>query len=703
MIVWIIEGKTKSVKEAVDYVCDKEKTSKNFEEIKEEYEANEGIKEELSFEQYYVSVEDDFNKALNYIANEDKIGGYISGYLCDPEAADEQFRLTKEINLARVGKTLDDDNGAYFYHIIQSFPKELDISDDEVHRCGLELVEKLGLYQAVVTSHIHPAIDEEGEVHGECKHNHIIINSHIYHELVDPTRPQKMKYHDCKETYAQLQLINDQIAIEHGLPVIINQDNQRSYSWFENEEKNKGRSWKQTVRNDIQNAMKISSDMKSFEEAMRSAGYKIRYGNSQVHGQYITYTCPDNTHRVRDYILKQGCTYEDLEAYWSLKNEIENVATDRNEDGINKIEAILSKATSLPLYVKFEKKVSNRRADELNKQNRNIKNSYTNYFPIGTGDINKFNAEATYFEAQKTYEIVNAQHQVIAEVDGEELLEYFEHLRLTRQKEKEEEEKTRRIRQETEFYTNYKFRQTSTGKPYKVGMWDKYGRKRTTIELIVILAITVLQKEGDKWNAPQKDLKSVENQSRPLYAKRDWKIQNMIDTIKIARENEIEEPSAIETKIAETGKQLSKFKAEQRRLTAAKNKMDLIHDNIESYMSIKEICEKIFAMPEGDQKEKAKQQYAEELKEYNNHRSFMYRHNIKTNDDIADFEERYNIISQKIPSVEEELKKKKQEYSQLMKLKYNLQLAENQRYCYGPQYKESEQEQTPEQPDGRND
>lgn len=237
MIVYIIPGKTKTIQDAVDYVLDENKTAKNFNEFRMECEASPEIQEDMTFEEFFISNADGINRAIQYISNEDKIGGFISGYLCDPTICEDEFKDTKRKNLNRIGKSLNDDTGNYFYHIIQSFPEGLEISDEEVHRCGVELVERLGLYQAVVASHIHPVIDEEGEVHGRCKHNHIIMNSHIYHEFVDKDNPHKIKYHDCKDTYAQLQLINDQIAIEHGLPIIAEPDMDRVYSWFETKEK----------------------------------------------------------------------------------------------------------------------------------------------------------------------------------------------------------------------------------------------------------------------------------------------------------------------------------------------------------------------------------------------------------------------------------------------------------------------------------
>lgn len=685
MIVYIIKGKTPSVQGAIDYVCDEKKTAKAFDEIKSEFENTPELNENMTLEEYYLSCEDNINRALNYIANEDKIGGYISGYLCDLELAEEQFKQTKEINLRRVGKELKNETGNYFYHIIQSFPEGIDISDDEVHQCGVELVERLGLYQAVVTSHIHPTVDEEGEVHGKCKHNHIVINSHIYHEFVDPLHPTKMKYHDCKESYAQLQLINDQIAIEHGLPIIINQDKDRTYSWFENEEVNKGKSWKERVRIDINNAMKVSSDFESFGEAMLAAGYKFRIGKSKTHGEYVTYTTPDGAHTVRDHRLKRGYTKSELEAYWDIKKNINQDLLNNRDNSENKLEILLANHSE-PLYIKFDKNLSHKRKEQRKERNLNIKNTYTNYFPLDTRRRIMSKAERTYFEALNTYEIVNAQHQTISVMSGDEILKYF-NLMYERQREQEKEER------KNKYYSERGFINSVTKSPYKVRLWDNNGRKRSLLELVIILAIVTLHKEQGKWGPNENEPQNQEIKMNPIYAKRDWKIQNMMDSIKIAREENIEDFSDLEARLDTVGKKTSKSKAELRRLTTAKNKMEVLYDALETYNEVRKICEEIRALPDGPKKVELQEQHASEIADYKSSKAVMYRFNVTSEEEIKDFLERYNHIQKRLTAVEEQVENNKEEYRRLRKLKYNLELARNKQYCYGPDYIEPEQEQ----------
>lgn len=131
-------------------------------------------------DRFFIENEENIGRVFDYMANEDKTNGiYVSGYRCDPKRAIDDFRSTWDAYKLDNGELLETDNNneTMAFHLVQSFPEDLKISDEEVHQCGLELLQKMKDYQGVVCSHVHPVVDEEGEVHGRCKHNHILINS----------------------------------------------------------------------------------------------------------------------------------------------------------------------------------------------------------------------------------------------------------------------------------------------------------------------------------------------------------------------------------------------------------------------------------------------------------------------------------------------------------------------------------------------
>lgn len=688
MIVYIIPGKSKTVQDAIEYVCDKEKTAKNFDEMRSEYEVSPEINKNMSFEEFYISTVDGINRALNYIANEDKVEGFISGYLCDPETCEEDFQVTKMVNLKRIGKSIKDDSGNYFYHIIQSFPEGLDISDEEVHRCGVELVERLGLYQAVVCSHIHPVLNEDGEVHGKCKHNHIVMNSHIYHEFVDEGNPYRMKYHNCKETYAQLQLLNDQIAIEHGLPIIDKPDPGKVYSWFESNEKDNGESWKERVRIDVNSAMKTSYDFTSFEESMNAAGYKLHTGKSTKHGQYVTYTCPDPSKIVRDYVLGKGYTRSELEAYWTIRNTIKRECKNNKHEYSNKIERLLE-ITSEPLKIKFVNEISEGRKKQMREQNIRVRNTYTNYLPLNSPKIHT-EAELSYFDPAKTYDIVNSQRRKVTEVSGQDILDYYRSIREREQREKEEAEQEKREARYRDYYSHSGFVKSSTREPYRIGRYDKNGRERSIGELILILAAVIIENEYGYWVLPPGlDLERPEYRNNPIYAKKDWKVQRMIDTIALAREENIGSATEVDERCDLVGKELAKSDAEVRRLTCSIEKMEPLVKSISSYLDVKDLCETLYEMTEGFDKQEMLQLHAEKIETYKRCKAIMYRFKVTSDEEIPDILERFEEYKQKCESAKEQNEKFKQQYKRLKTLQYNLHLAQNEQYCYGPMYKAS--------------
>lgn len=352
----------------------------------------------------------------------------------------------------------------------------------------------------------------------------------------------------------------------------------------------------------------------------------------------------------------------------------------------NKLEALLLEAHE-PLFVQFEKKMSQKRIAKRREQNLNIRRSYTNYYPLGNQRLSSTKAELTYFQPEETYQIVNAQHQPITEISGKEVLKYFNRLYERQQKEAEEEEKRRRQQREEEFYCGKGFIRSATRTPYKIRAWDENGNKRSIIELIIFLAIVTIQNEAGKWDSTiASDIHDQEVQRRPIYAHRDWKVQNMVDTIRIAREENIQSIPELEERLNAVGKETSKSKAEVRRLTAAKNRMDVLKKAIEGYQNVKDILEKIYAMPDSPEKTQRLQEYSDEIEDYNMHKAVMYRHNVTSQEDIELFLERYEEMEVKLPAAEVRADTLKNQYRRLSKLKYNLQLAENKMYCYGPDY-----------------
>lgn len=657
-------GGIEGLKNVAEYIMDKEKVIAKENDLKRLF--MDGIDSAGLNDAF---LEGNTSRVIDYMANEEKIEGkYITGYLCDPNTAVTDFNTAKLLTFAKAGKKEEKEDGAIAFHIVQSFPEGLDISDEEVHRCGVELCEKIGVHQAVICSHVHPVKDEDGEVHGKCKHNHILINAYIHPDYWDPKHPQRLKYNDCKESYAQLRVWNDEIAIDHGLPIIINPDEQRVYSWKENAEANKGLSWKERIRLDIEGARRIASSWKDFVSIMEKADYTI-----QERGKTLTYIAPDGEHRARGATLGRQYTKESLELFWRVREGAQKAVDEVMEDKNTSSLSDLLEASQEPLKV----------AVPLGAQGKENRKFY--YMPL-TPEIARNNSWTTYFDPEKTYDICDENNKNVSSSSGEEILRYLEELRnreLEAERRRMSAEEQELQERNQKYYTRPGYINSSTKRHYKTHLYDEHGRRRSLMELIFILAITVLSKEKGLWE-PSEIPKGQENDA--LFAPTNWKIQSMIDSLYIARQEDIQTPKELQDRVHEAGAALSRARSAYNSTNRAKEKMDPLYKVVRQYRDTFILAEKILSMPEGKEKEQLLSLHKDDLERYKEAKHRLHAYKIETEEQIVDFEQRYDKIQKDLTELKDRFDETKEEYRKLKKLQYNTELAQYEQYCYGPEY-----------------
>lgn len=666
-------GGFEGLKNALDYNADEAKT---FSEIHYEEPVSRNYLTDIS-EDSAINQTEDFSRVLAYASNDDKIKGkYGSGYLCDPENAAEDFRITHNQIKSMQGKSESDSKGNIAYHMVQSFPEELDISDEEVHQCGLELVQRLSKYQAVVYSHVHPVVDEDGVYHGKCKHNHIIFNAYKHPNMIDPNFPNQVKYHDCKETYAQLQIWNDEIAIEHGLPIIRNPDYERTYSWFENQAVSAGTSWKEKIRIDIEDARRCTRNWTEFKREMGKKGYRIK---DQT--RHVTYLAPDGKHKSRGNSLGRNYTKEGLETYWKMRDRAALEA--KAETLKNPVQSIEKINQTFPgkLYASIP----------LGTKGHAGQQSYK--LPLETRNLQP-ESLYSYFSAESFYDIYNEKEQPVAATTGKEIIEYMlrvkEHEKelwweedQMRRKRENEQAKERARKHEEQFYSYQEFLNSKTKQAYRVGRYDQHGRRRSDMECIFVLAVVVLNKEDGLW-MPDKVPPGKANELS--FGPTNRKIQNMLDSIQIAREEQVSTPEEIDTRLDTIGAENSRAKASLRKNTQVKNKMDTLAEAIQEYEETKSVIEKLSTISDAAEKEKFHTEHESELRKYSSAKAVMYRYKVKEPKQIVDFNKRYAEVQKNIRVAEKRVDETSEQYRRLKKLQYNTKLAQNTQYCYGPEY-----------------
>lgn len=107
--------------------------------------------------------------------------------------------------------------------------------------------------------------------------------------------------HEGPKTLLKLRAYSDQICKQYGLTTLEPYTGGKSQSLASREYRAaaKGQSWKFSLMNAIDMAMKISGTKQDFIKNMERQGYLVRWEDSR---KYITYTCP-NTMSCRDIKL----------------------------------------------------------------------------------------------------------------------------------------------------------------------------------------------------------------------------------------------------------------------------------------------------------------------------------------------------------------------------------------------------------------
>ena len=241
------------------------------------------------------------NNIFSYVMREEATEmKLVDGIMCSTDTALEEFRLVKQL----YGK----ENGRQYYHIVQSFSPEDNLTPETAHEIGMKFVqsfERFRGFQAVVATHVNR----------DHLHNHIILNS--------VSCENGYKFHQTRDEMLEAKRFSNDLCREYGLSVT-----------EEKSEYGNMPVWKKYLKGFIELALERSPDKETFTEMMERHGYGVKWEDGH---KYITFTTPEG-YRCRDnklfderflrcnmetYFAMGGCCSPAADAYLRYRTPVQ--------------------------------------------------------------------------------------------------------------------------------------------------------------------------------------------------------------------------------------------------------------------------------------------------------------------------------------------------------------------------------------------
>ena len=238
-------------------------------------------------------------RVLRYVSQEKKtvdLDGrkYLSGINCGVEVAQQSFMATKNL----YGKA----SGTFFYHYVQSFSPQENVTPAQAHQIALELAERFfpGC-EVLVATHVD----------AEHPHSHFVINS------VHPDTGKKL--HFTPKTLEQMRAVSDQLCLEHGLSTLKPyRQNRRTRGLRTGEYRAavRGESWKFQLITTVEAVMELAGSREEFIREMERRGYQVRWETTR---KCITYTTPTGMKCRDDRLHEEKFRKEKMEHEFRIR------------------------------------------------------------------------------------------------------------------------------------------------------------------------------------------------------------------------------------------------------------------------------------------------------------------------------------------------------------------------------------------------
>ena len=216
---------------------------------------------------------------LDYVMDKRKTDDLlIAGLECCPETALDEFLFVK--------RKFKKEDGRQYYHTVQSFSPEDDITPEIAHEIGVQLAEYFKGYQIVIATHV-----DKGHIH-----NHLVMNSVSYQT--------GKKFHQTREDMLRVKAYSNKLCREYGLSQTETKSNYNGMP-----------KWKRDLRNLAYRVACRTATREEFIFQMEMHGYGVDWREGH---KYITFTTPDG-HKCRDSkLFAEQLLRQNLEAYYAM-------------------------------------------------------------------------------------------------------------------------------------------------------------------------------------------------------------------------------------------------------------------------------------------------------------------------------------------------------------------------------------------------
>ena len=238
-------------------------------------------------------------RSLRYILNPDKTEGLVltASVNCITNSRDAYLQMkTVYDHFARDSfdspPPLTGKGTVKAIHYVMSFADEENVTPELAHKIAKAFVRKNfgDDVQAVISTHVDAS----------HVHNHVIINSYSL---------SGQKYYANRSSLRQARETTNGVCRAFGVTPALNFENKgRSVSYYEWEQKKKGNSWKQQIRQEIDKLIPSVNSLDELLQVLEERGYEVK------RGKYISIKAPGQQRFVRTKTLGEKYTEDSLNA-----------------------------------------------------------------------------------------------------------------------------------------------------------------------------------------------------------------------------------------------------------------------------------------------------------------------------------------------------------------------------------------------------